>query len=173
MAENKSIQPFAPPAGRIQAAAIRPAGPGDLDAIDAVEGASFSADRFPRSNLRRLLARESAAALLAEERGRPLGYVLLLFRKGAKAARLYSIATAPEARGRGVGRMLLDAAARCAVERGCDRLRLEVRSSNVVATRAYVKAGFRAVKELPGYYADGETALLMEKRLELREAAAR
>ncbi|MBY0422637.1 MAG: GNAT family N-acetyltransferase [Parvularculaceae bacterium] len=81
---------------------IRPARPADLDAIDAIETASFAGDRFPRRNLARLLRRPTARALVAILGAEPVGYVLLLFRNGATCARLYSLATAPAARGRGV-----------------------------------------------------------------------
>jgi ribosomal protein S18 acetylase RimI-like enzyme len=150
---------------------IRRAVPRDLDAVDAVEAGSFSRDRFPRRNLRRLLRSRSAAVLIAEAEA-PLGYVLLLFRKGAKAARLYSLAVAPKARGKGIGRALVYAAARFAIEKGCDRIRLEVRASNRSAARLYESAGFGILKTVPGYYEDGETALLMEQRLQ-RDKAAR
>lgn len=156
-----------------KAITIRRARPGDLTAVDAVEAASFSADRFARRNLARLLKAPSAEVRLAEANGAPLGYVLLLFRRGAGAARLYSLATSPEARGRGVARALVRAAAQCAIERGADRLRLEVRRSNAAAIRLYEGAGFRLRKILPDYYADGETALQMEMTLDRKGEARR
>ncbi|MEQ8936684.1 MAG: GNAT family N-acetyltransferase, partial [Amphiplicatus sp.] len=91
---------------------IRDARASDLDAIDLLEGESFSAvDRFPRRNLARLLRNKTASAVVAELNGAIVGYVLLLFRKGATAARLYSLAIAPGARGQGTARALVDAAA--------------------------------------------------------------
>lgn len=151
--------------GRVRPA-IRAAGPGDLDAIDAIEAASFTADRFARRNLARLLRSGTAEVLLAENEGEPVGYVLLLFRAGAKAARLYSLAVSPQARGKGAAAKLVQAAARRAIGRGCDRLRLEVRASNEAAARLYRRAGFRTLREWPGYYEDGESALRMEWRLD-------
>lgn len=152
---------------------IRPARRGDLDAIDRLEGASFAADRFPRRSFARLLVSRSAEFLLAESDGAPAGYVLLLYRKGAKAARLYSLATAPDARGRGVGAKLVQAAARRAIRRGCDRLRLEARRSNAAAIRVYERAGFCKLHMMSGYYDDGEDALRMEMRLGARKRGAR
>jgi ribosomal-protein-alanine acetyltransferase len=137
----------------------------DLDAIDAIERASFDGDRFSRRNLRRLLASKSIGAYVAKREGRALGYLLLLYRKGAKAARLYSVATHPDARGEGVAAALIDVAARDAMRRGCDRLRLEVRPSNVAARRVYERFGFAEAGERPAYYSDGATALLMDMRL--------
>lgn len=152
---------------------LRRAGREALDAIDAIEQASFSSDRFPRRNLARLLTRPSAAALLATIDGAPAGYVLLLFRNGATSARLYSLATAPSARGVGVGRALVDAASALALQWGCARLRLEVRRSNAAARRLYETAGFGVIGMKPGYYEDGESALQMEKRLDKRDGGER
>jgi len=153
---------------------IRRARASDLGAVEAIERASFTVDRFSRRTFARLLKSPAAAFVIAEAEGRPLGYLLLLFRKGAKAARLYSLATAPGARGGGVGTSLVQAGAECAIERGCKRLRLEVRASNDAAITLYERAGFRIVDQLPDYYDDGATALRMERRLgEERESGAR
>lgn len=157
----------------MERATIRAAGPADLDAVDAIEAASFTADRFPRRNLARVLRSKSAALLLAEREDGPAGYILLLFRKGAKAARLYSLATAPAARGAGIAAMLVEAGERCAAEKGCDRLTLEVRLSNGDAIRLYERHGFRRLGVSPRYYDDGETALRMEKRFDLKSGGAR
>lgn len=156
----------------LEALKIRKAKPSDLEAIEAIENASFTVDRFARRTFARLLKRVSASLLIAEgEGGAPLGYILLLFRKGAKAARLYSLATAPAARGQGVGTYLVRAGAQCAIERGCERLRLEVRASNNTAISLYKRNGFRIVDRLPGYYRDGATAVRMERRLDQGRAS--
>ncbi len=49
---------------------------------------------------------------------------------------------APDARGAGVGRALLDAVADWAHDRGCDRLVLSVTESNEIARRFYEAYGF-------------------------------
>ena len=152
---------------------IRPAGPADINAIAAIESAAFDRDRFARRNLRRMLAGKSAVFMLAEADGAALGYALLLFRRGARAARLYSVATSPRARGRGAGKALIEAADACAIRRGAQSLRLEVRASNKAAIALYLRSGFAVLKELPGYYDDGETALKMEKRLMAAEVVRR
>ncbi|MEQ8748890.1 MAG: GNAT family N-acetyltransferase [Amphiplicatus sp.] len=153
---------------------LRDARASDLDAIDRLEGASFSAvDRFPRRTLSRAIRNETASVIVAELNESIAGYVLLLFRKGATAARLYSLAIAPGARGQGTARALVDAAATKALDRGCARLRLEVRQSNLAARRLYERAGFMLIATKPGYYEDGETALQMEMRLDTRERTDR
>jgi ribosomal protein S18 acetylase RimI-like enzyme len=144
---------------------VRRAGPADLDAIDAIEGLAFTTDRFSRRSLARLLKAETALSLIAEREGRAEGYALLLFRRGSTVARLYSVAVTPEARGAGVASALMQAAEVCAIDSGCDRLRLEVRARNAPAIRLYERNGFALLKRLPGYYRDGAEALQMQKRL--------
>ena len=57
-------------------------------------------------------------------------------------AHLYAMWVAPDARGAGVGRALLDAVAAWAHDRGCGRLVLSVTESNERARRFYVRYGF-------------------------------
>ena len=154
------------------AADIRPARASDVDALLAIENAVFHTDRLSRRSFRRLIGRLSAAVLVAEGGGKVAGYCILLFRAGNPAARLYSIATAPDMAGQGLGRALIEAAERAAVERGKHSLRLEVRQDNERALSIYRRAGFRPVGSKPGYYQDGMTALRMEKSLAGAEPTA-
>lgn len=152
---------------------IRRAGARDLEAIDRIEQRSFAKDRFPRRNLRRVLSSNATAFLLAEADGAPAGYAMLLFRRGAAVARLYSIAVDPDFRGRGVAEELLIEAGRLAAARGADRLRLEFRPSNNAAQRLYERAGFTLFERRPGYYDDGEDAIRMEMRIKPGSAGDR
>jgi ribosomal protein S18 acetylase RimI-like enzyme len=143
---------------------IREAGPGDLAALVALEAGFPAEDRFDRRTWRRLLAGQ-ALALVHESGGALDASAALLFRQGSDIARLYSIAVAPAAQGRGLGARLLAACEEQARRRGSRRLRLEVRSSNSSATRLYDAAGYRVIARLESYYPDGEAALRMEKLL--------
>ncbi len=144
--------------------ALRPATPADLATLTALEAQAFAApDRFARRNLRRMLVSESVRVLIAELGGKPAGSAILLFRKGARVARLYSIATHPAFAGKGVGAALIAACARAARERGCDRLRLEVRAGNTRAIALYERSGFSLRGSKKAYYADGEDALVFER----------
>jgi GNAT superfamily N-acetyltransferase len=60
----------------------------------------------------------------------------------AGVAHVYAMWVAPDARGAGVGRALLDAVAGWARDRGCDRLVLSVTESNETARRFYEECGF-------------------------------
>ncbi|HXS73250.1 MAG TPA: GNAT family N-acetyltransferase [Rhodanobacteraceae bacterium] len=144
---------------------IRRAIASDLDPLVALEQASFDHDQVSRAQFRRHIASGSAVVLVAEEKGNALGAVLLFFRRGAKRARLYSIAIAGAARGRGLGAMLLAAAEREARARGCAAMRLEVRTDNVSAIALYEKRGYVRRKREPGFYENGMDAWRYEKLL--------
>jgi [ribosomal protein S18]-alanine N-acetyltransferase len=89
----------------------------------------------------------------------------VLFRRGSTGARLYSIAAAAGSEGAGVGGTLLSAAEYAAQGRGCRSLRLEVRADNDRARALYERNGYSRVGDVPGYYADGATALRYLKQL--------
>ncbi|MDX5362229.1 MAG: GNAT family N-acetyltransferase [Alphaproteobacteria bacterium] len=93
------------------------------------------------------------------------GAAVVFYRKGAGAARLYSIATAAAERGQGHGDALLAAVEADAIGRGCDRLRLEVRADNAVAADWYRRRAFQCCGRRAAYYEDGVDALVFEKRL--------
>jgi [ribosomal protein S18]-alanine N-acetyltransferase len=77
-------------------------------------------------------------------------------------AHVTTIAVDPQHRGLGVGELLLNGLIDAAYELQARMLTLEVRVSNVVAQRLYVKYGFQPAGTRPRYYTDnGEDALIM------------
>ena len=84
-------------------------------------------------------------------------------------AELQSICVRPSDRRHGLARELLGWITQCAIERGAERLLLELRASNVAARRLYESAGFAVDGQRRGYYRrdDGgsEDALLMSREL--------
>ena len=87
------------------------------------------------------------AAFVAEEaRGRPLGAVILRVHerdRGRVVGYRLAIGIEATARGRGIGRRLLEQAKRWTHEAGADYLLLLVDTTNEPALRAYRAAGFR------------------------------
>lgn len=146
-------------------ARLRRAIPADLDSLVALEASSFDHDRVSRAQFRRHIASASAEVLVAEELGQVHGGALLFFRRGAKKARLYSIAVAHVARGHGLGAALLNAAERDARDRGCTAMQLEVRTDNAAAIALYEKHGYRRRQRVPGFYENGMDAWRYEKQL--------
>jgi [ribosomal protein S18]-alanine N-acetyltransferase len=147
--------------------AIRPATETDLDAIFALECASFSDDRLSRRAIWRFIRAPHRPLLVARSQGRVVGYIVISLQSRSRSARIYSLAVEKAQARRGVGRELLNAAERYARAHGCAALRLEARYDNAPALALYEKLGFRHFGRYPGYYADGAEALRLEKPLAL------
>lgn len=137
----------------------------DIPDLERIETASFDGDRLSGRSFRRLLKSPSCDFLVAELGRTFAGYALVFYRASNGIARLYSIATSAEARGRGVGRKLAGAAIKAAEARGKQSFRLEVREDNDGAIALYRKLGFREIGRREDYYEDGAPALRFEKDL--------
>ena len=144
---------------------IRRAKPADLDALVALERASFTSDHLSRRQYRRHLHSASAAVLAAIDATGLLGKAVVFFRRDSDIARLYSIAVADAARGRGLGEALLATAERTARRHGARRMRLEVRQDNGAAIRLYERRGYRRFGSYAAFYEDGADAWRYEKGL--------
>lgn len=154
--------------------AIRSATPADAAALAAFEAACFPAcDRFPARTWRHLLgtaSRRGTALVRVVGEPAPLAAIVWLLRRRARVARLYSLAVAPAARGRGLARLLLaDAIAR--LPRRCQVVSLEVRAANQPALGLYAALGFVQCARLPRYYGDGATGVRMRAPRALVAAA--
>jgi ribosomal-protein-alanine N-acetyltransferase len=155
--------------------AIRDARSDEAETLERIEAQCFETDRMSRRSLNRHLRSDSADVLIAELAGpeqdrRVAGYAMVFYRANASVARLYSIATLPEARGKGVADALMDAAEKAVRRRGYTALRLEVRSDNPAATRLYAKRGYVEFGAHENYYADGMSARRFEKALPARSS---
>jgi ribosomal-protein-alanine N-acetyltransferase len=143
---------------------LRPMQETDLRQVLHIERRSFTIP-WSDATFRGLLRRQSTAMLVAERAGRVVGYAVLWF--AADEAELGDMAVLPEARRRGLGRWLLDAALAEAARRGARRVYLEVRESNGAARGLYERAGFEAAGVRPDYYSEPkEDAILMTRSLE-------
>jgi len=134
---------------------VREAVADDLDALVALECATFEADRISRAQWRRHIASDTACVLVAGPRGRVDGAAVVFHRRNSHRARLYSLAVAEASRGRGVAKALLAAVEADALRRGCGTLDLEVRAGNRAAIALYEQHGYRRAVRLPAYYEGG------------------
>jgi GNAT superfamily N-acetyltransferase len=104
--------------------------------------------------------RPYAETLLAEEDGTPVGFALFFHNFSTFLARpglyLEDLFVVPEHRGHGVGRALLVALARVAVERGCGRLEWSVLGWNRDAIGFYERLGARPNSEWTVYRLTGQ-----------------
>jgi [ribosomal protein S18]-alanine N-acetyltransferase len=145
---------------------VRHALPFDLANLVDLENATFSSDRLSPRQWRRHLASDRAAILVIPAQQKLCAAAVLFFRSGSRVARLYSIAVSAEARGRGLGECLLSACEEEARQRGCSRLRLEVREDNLAARGLYDRRGYELFGRHVAYYADGEDALRYERSID-------
>ncbi len=79
--------------------------------------------------------------------------------------RILMLAVHPDFRGRGIGSALLENFIGLCNREGMRRIYLEVRMSNKTAISFYTKHGFSRGSISPGYYENGEDALIMWKSL--------
>ena len=132
----------------------------DVDAVAAIEQATF-ARPWSRESFRQELTRNAVARyLVAEENGNILGYAgawIIL-----DESHITNIAVREDARGRGIGRKLTAELLRVLSNLGAGYATLEVRVSNQPAQNLYKSLGFVSVGKRKRYYEDnGEDAFLM------------
>jgi ribosomal-protein-alanine acetyltransferase len=143
----------------------------DLDAIMALENASFPTDAWSAAMMREELASPHGWYVVVEEGERLVGYAGLRAVRGARDADVQTIAVSATARGRGRGRALLGELLGEAVRRDVHQVFLEVRADNPVAQALYASEGFIEVGRRPRYYQpDDVDAIVMQ--LDLRGWAA-
>lgn len=155
--------------------AFRAATEGDRDFIERVSRDGFAAyARDPAKSIRWMAREPTTLVELAVDAREPLGFFILRLIRHPRAfgpwarpsvARLDAIAVAPEARGRGVGRALLDHAERTAMDEGAVVLSLATALQNHVARELFGRAGYQALAPLGPYYRGGKHAVAMVKCL--------
>ncbi|ABK42749.1 GCN5-related N-acetyltransferase [Magnetococcus marinus MC-1] len=145
---------------------VRPATLEDLSALVALERACFSRDRISRRSFRHFIQRAHAVFLVAVEENHTLsGYGVLLLRRGAQLARIYSLAVAPEMRGGGRAKLLLKALEEAALEHRTAWVRLELHQDNEAAIALYQNRGYRPFERFIDKDEGFAEAVRMEKSL--------
>jgi [ribosomal protein S18]-alanine N-acetyltransferase len=151
--------------GRIAAEpAIRIARTGDIARLLQLQQA-FETDRLTRRAFTRGLRSPSQLILVAEQAGEVWGSAVAFLRRGSRAARLYDLVVAEQARGTGIGTALVRAVERRSRAAGAASLHLEVRVDNVAAQGFYRRNGYTMFGRYDVYYEDGGAALRMRKLL--------
>lgn len=151
--------------GGVMALDVREMGMADLDAVLAIENASFISPWSRESFLYELLENKRAVYLVAKIGETIAGYIgmWVILDEG----HITNLAVAPAYRRQGVGARLLDSLTELAVGRGVSRLTLEVRRSNLGAQLLYIKKGFTQCGLRKHYYRDNnEDALIMWKTIQ-------
>ncbi len=148
------------PAAR-RALSVRPARPEDLEAIHAIEVASFG-DPWSLASFRGMLTQPQVIATVANLGEEVVGYCIAWHL--ADEAEVANLAVAKRARGRGVGAALLDDLLATLEARGGATVYLEVRAGNEAARALYRSRGFAETGRRRGYYrAPVEDAVVMRR----------
>ena len=144
---------------------IRPAAIADIADLGSLERVCFSDPWSDDALLHDLTENRSAHYLVARlPDGRLAGYVA--WWQILDEAEIVNLAVAPDLRGRGIGRQLMDSLLEQTRFEGAKGIRLEVREANRPARRLYEQTGFEQIGLRKNYYADnGENAITMLKKL--------
>ena len=111
---------------------------------------------------------------VAEQDGEVVGYIMCRVEVGLsglglggliKKGHVVSIAVSSEHRRKGIGEALVSKAIEAMKLYNAKQSYLEVRVTNDDAIRLYKKLGFEVTRTMHGYYADGEDAHVMTKKL--------
>lgn len=138
---------------------FRVLGSADAQALHALEqhvtGDAWSAARFAE------LLDQSRFVGLGAFYGPELHGSVTAYTIGGEAE-IVNVAVHPAWRGQGLGTALLRRLAALVVDRGMERIVLEVREGNLPARAVYAKTGFVQVGRRPRYYVDpSEDALIL------------
>jgi ribosomal-protein-alanine acetyltransferase len=144
---------------------IRPAQTADVEAIHAIETRSFG-DPWSAASFRSMLTQPQVLASVAVRGGKVIGYSIAW--QLADEAELANLAVAPDARGEGIGRLLLDALLEAIETRGGATVYLEVRESNAAARALYLSRRFEETGRRKGYYDKPREDAVILRRLPLR-----
>ena len=138
---------------------IRAARDGDAPAIAAIwnpiirdTAATFTTEEKTEDGLRADIAARGPAFLVAEEAGAVLGFATFFpFRGGPgyRHTREHTIILAPEGRGRGLGRALIEALVAEARAQGVHTLWAGVSAENPAGVAFHARAGFEEIARLP------------------------
>ncbi|NHI01249.1 GNAT family N-acetyltransferase [Oceanimonas sp. MB9] len=139
---------------------IRPATRADLAAVHGLECAAFGEHGYPDFFLRQAWDLWPGSLLVAESENELLGYVLAGRGEVANEGWILSLAVAPAARGRGLGRQLLQVAVTALESQGCKRIKLTVLPDNP-ALHLYHSLGFAEAGREEDYFGPGEPRLVM------------
>src|SRR5690606_22779290 len=123
--------------------------PSDLDALLALENATFTSDLLSRRRMRHWIGASNGIFVVAVDASDALaGYGLVFTRRDSHSARIYSLALAPSARGQGLGARIVAELESRARRAGKRHMHLEVAQANTPALGLYEKLGYARVRAL-------------------------
>lgn len=146
--------------------AIRYATLDDLARLLHIEEQTFESDLIDEHHYKQFFQRNGDSVhILVDDSNPILGYILIFTQKGRLNAVIHSFAVLPEARGKGLGEELIEAACSTAKEMVCSGIVTHVRVDNYPAMRRYKKSGFKIIGAEADYYEDGCDSVKYHRKL--------
>jgi len=141
---------------------MRPVGAEAAEDLAQLHGRAFPA-AWSGEEIAKLLENPTAFAVLASD-NEPQGFILAW--SAAGDSEILTLAVAPEARRKGVGTNLVNAACAAALVRGACAMSLDVAADNEAARALYTKLGFAEAGRRPRYYRrpEGDADALILRR---------
>lgn len=133
---------------------VRPAHPDDRAALLSFRREVYDGDPDGAVEIGGVFADPLAAMYVAEEDGRPVGFIEVGLRSFAEGCvttpvgYIEGLYVVPGMRRRGIARALIDAAEAWAVARNCSEMGSDVRIDNVVSERVHIAAGYEPVERI-------------------------
>ena len=149
--------------------------PSDLEEVMKINRACLP-ENYTTLFFMNIYKRFPATFIVAEANKDLVGYIMCRIETGIPTSKLLgitrkghviSIAVLPSHHRQGVGCALVRESTQAMVDYNAKECYLEVRESNLAAVRLYKKLGFEIARTARNYYADGEDAFVMARRLPL------
>jgi ribosomal protein S18 acetylase RimI-like enzyme len=140
--------------------------PEDFEALYAIEEVCFEPPhRFSRGYMREIIQQRDAAAWIAEDDGRMVGFGVVEWakEKAGVVAYVQTLEVLAEMRARGVGGELLRRLEGSAHAAGAVAVWLHVDAQNAAAIRVYERNGYRLGGKEEDYYGRGRVGLVYAK----------
>ena len=145
---------------------IRHAVTADFNALLAIDEASFPGSvAYNANELAYFMNRDGAETIVAEEGGEIIAFLIMEVHRNRRAATIVTLDVREDYRRSGHGTRLVNRSEEILRDYGAEMYDLQVDVNNRSAIRFYKKHGFKVVRTIPNYYANGHDAYLMLKEL--------
>jgi [ribosomal protein S18]-alanine N-acetyltransferase len=145
---------------------IRHAVTADFGTLLEIDQASFAGEvAYSAAELSYFMRRAGAETLVLEENGEIVGFLILEVHNTRRTGTIVTLDVRATHRRNGYGSRLLKRAESILADYGAEAYDLQVDVTNKKAISFYKKHGFRRVRTIPHYYANGNDAHLMVKEL--------
>ena len=138
----------------------------DFDFLLEIDEASFPRGvAYDAAELSYFMSRVGAETIVAEINGTIVAFLIMEVHRNHRTATIVTLDVRQSERRCGLGSQLLKRSEEILADYGVEAYDLQVDVTNEAAVRFYKKHGFKGVRTLRNYYANGNDAYLMVKDL--------